>query len=578
MLLAIFGLTVLTWLTYWEGIQNGFVSDDIEGLQNYDGKPKKFDYPNINKFIFFKLFGKDPRANHFASILLHNTAVILLYLFLSNLIGERLALLTSILFAVHPMSSQAVAWISARGYPLGLSFCLLALNLVTLFPPQVLNLTQVVDVGRFAIFAGVFSILYWLAVEAQFTLLATFVILAFLGQWGLAGLGLGVTLFCGMNIVREVIGHRTATFKEQNLEISTKVHWKKVIVACKTLAYYTYICIFPKRLGLYHTFYYHYTDKTEKEDKWFWLGFIETMVLLIGFIYGGYVVKFAILWFVAYIWIFLNWITIHQFISERYAYIANIGLCILMAYLLQNHLILFAIVATVYLVRSWVHLPTYQNEVAFYQSNVWNFPNSEVAFANLGVIYVKIGLTGSALDMWQISANINPDYDVAFYNLHSVIRGRGDILKARELLSKAVNAKCCHFKEQWGKELAEIDREIAFAQEIDIVYKQLAELDKDPSKKPQADAARNELTRLMTIQKEMEENRKKNITLVLQDESTLKVKLVQIQQIKEQVSKPIPIDEILKVRRNNFAIIKQGVDSLIKEVKNADTSSGVQKG
>ena len=43
-MLELLFLTLVVWITYWHCINSGFVSDDIEGLQGYDGKLKKFDY------------------------------------------------------------------------------------------------------------------------------------------------------------------------------------------------------------------------------------------------------------------------------------------------------------------------------------------------------------------------------------------------------------------------------------------------------------------------------------------------------------------------------------------------------
>lgn len=578
MLIAIGLLTFITWLTYGYCIRNsGFVSDDIEGLQNWDGKVKQPNYGFINKWILLKLFGKRSDTNHFFSILVHNANVILLFLFLQSFSNPTVALYASILFAVHPIGTQAVAWISGRGYPIGLFFTLFLLNTATIYAPQVLNLASAVSVGSYVGFGVLVSVLYYLSVNAQFACLATFLILAFMGQYLLSAVGLALSLLCGMGIIREVINLRKGTFKEQNLGNSTYLKPQKVIVALKSLAYYTYLCLFPKRLGLYHTFFYHYSEKTEQEDRWFWMGLVLALGALGGAIWGSNIVRLGILWYIAYLVIFLNWITIHQFVSERYVYIPNIGLCILLAIILQNYPILLAILATAYMVRTWVNLPSYKDEVMFYQSNIWNFPNSEVAFANLGVVYMRCQLVGSALEMWQISANINPDYDVAHYNIHSILKSRGDLLNAKTSLEKALKAKCCHFKDQWTKELEELNREIGFLAEANEIRKQLTGFEKDPAKKDKATELRSRLDAIGGIQKALEEQRQKNIQLIQQDESLLTAKMTQVRVAKDTFSKPITGEQFLKVRTQNMDIIKQGLSQLV-EVKNAQTNGGIQKG
>ena len=384
----------------------------------------------------------------------------------------------------------------------------------------------------------------------------------------------------GLGIIKEVVKLRTNVFKEQNLAYSTNLKLQKIIVAIKSLAYYTRLCIFPKRLGLYHTFEYHYSDKTEKEDKWFWLGFIMLLGFMAGFYYGNSIVRFAILWYFAYIFVFLNWITIHQFVSERYVYIPNIGICLLIAYGLLTldkfffgeYPVLMALIGGLYLMRTWVHLPTYNEEVSFYQSNIWNFPDSEVAFGNLGVTYMKCNLIGSAVDMWQIALKINPAYDVAHYNIHSILKQRGDFINAREYLKKAIDSLQCHFKELWIKEMQQLEHEIAYIQELNVLSQQLTILEKDPAKLEEARNIRKQLDEVNNLHIKFGENQKKNLTFIQQEENQLKTRLIQLEKDKGTISKPITPEEIVKARDTNFIFIKETVNKLIKpEVINANS-------
>lgn len=562
-----FFLSFVVWLTYWHVINAGFVSDDIEGLQNYDGKLKKFDYGHLNKWLLYKLLEKSPRRNHLFSIILHNANTLLLFSFLITFIPIKLALYSCILFAVYPVCIQSVAWISSRGYPISLFFCLLGFNLLSLFPVAVSNSFL------FALVTILYGCVYYVSIEAQFAVLATFVLQVFFGNYFFSAIGAVISIVAGLGIVKEVIKTRTDVFKEQNLARSTMCKPQKIIVAIKSLAYYTRLCFFPKRLGLYHKFEYHYSDKTEKEDKWFWLGFVMLLGFITGFIFGDTIVKFAILWYLAYVFIFLNWITIHQFVSERYVYIASVGICVLTAYgvlildtlLFSGYPVLFTIIASLYLMRSWVHMPTYNEEVSFYQSNVWNFPDSEVAFGNLGVTYMKCQLLGSAVDMWQIAIKINPSYDVAHYNISSVLKQRGDFVNARESLKKAVESPQCHFKELWTKELTQLEHEINYVNELNAISAQLSEMEKNPSKFEQARAIRKQLDEINNLHKKFEETQKHNLTVIQQEEDSLKTKLIKLNEDKANFSKPLSTDELIKARDNNFNYIKEAVNNMLKE-------------
>lgn len=567
-------LTTAVWLTYWHTIRSGFVSDDIEGLQNYDGKLKKFDYGHLNKWLLYKLLDKSPRRNHLFSIFLHNANVVLLFSLLSTFAPLKLAFFSSLLFAIHPICTQSVAWISGRGYPISLFFCLLGLNLVGIAKTNTLPLPPEIILAGFSI---LYFALYYISITAQHATLMTFILLAFFGNYFLAIIGAVISLVAGLGIVRDVVGIRTEVFKQQNLERSTKVNLKKIIVAVKSLGYYARLCLFPKRLGLYHTFCYHYDDNVEKEDKWFWLGFLVLLGFGALFVNGDFIVRFAVLWFISYIFVFLNWITVHQFVSERYAYIPGIGICVLVAYglsYLDNLLfasapVLMSLLVGIALMRTWAHLPTYSEEVSFYQSNVWNYPDSEVAFGNLGVVYMRCELIGSAMDMWKISLKINPNYDVAHYNIHSVLKQRGEFVTAKDHLQKAIASPQCHFRELWTKELGMLDHEIGYINELNGLSQQLALLERDPAKAEQARAIRKQLDEVNNLHKKFEESQKNNLTLIQQEENQLRARLVELERNKADVSKPIAPEVIISARDRNFSFVKETVNNMLKvEVKN----------
>ena len=452
-LFHILSITIFTWLTYayiiWKG---GFVIDDIEGIANYDGVlPKDACYGAWMKWFRYKVAGKSPRHHHFFNVILKNTCAIMLYFFLNNIIGSQLSFLTTMLFVVAPVGTQAVAWVSGIGYLIGLFMGLMALQIPYLAIPNTF--------GFNIILYALFTVL---AIIGNFTLLATFLITLFLGHYPYVLIGALISIFLGVKIVKQTIALRTVVFKEQNMANSTTFKWRKFIVAVKTLLYYTLLAVFPTKMGLYHKWGFHYEPQIEQEDNRFWLG----VLLLIGFgvlfYYGDFIIRFGIIWYFSFIFIFLNWITIHQFVSERYVYIASIGLWIILAKFLTPYPVLYAFILGLYLMRTWQQLPAYQNEITFYQSNVWNFPQSEVALGNLGAVYMKCGLGGSAVDMWNVAIRINPQYDVAYYNIYSALKAQKQWQMARQHLVKSIESPLSHFKDRWIKELAGLDREVIY--------------------------------------------------------------------------------------------------------------------
>ena len=465
------------------------------GIAEYDGKRQGLEYGMVSRWIRYHICGgnfpskhrfqdkqsadgkttkgtfipcgKVASRHHILSITVFNLAILSLYYLLSNLLGQKLSFLTCLLFVVHPVVTQGVAWISGLGYPLSLFWITLSLNLSLWYytinsPPLIVTLLILM----------LFSAIQVLAINALFIALASWIILIFLGHYPFALIAFLISLMEGLKIVKHTISIRTNEFKKQNMDKSTYLKPRKVIVAIKTFLYYLKHILFPNKMGLYHKWGYHYDAAVEREDRYLFIGIIAIIGLIAWFFLTPvFAIKLGIIWFVAFIFIFLNWITIQQFVTERYAMVPAIGICIILSYFLQDYIQIYTFIFGCYLVRTWLHLPTYDNELRFYQSNTWNFSDSEVALGNLGVTNIRIGRIGTALDNWQESIQVNTEYDVPYYNLYSHHKSNAmfhvqkgnfqyalDLLKqAYPYLEKCVSCEICHFKDDWTKELNEVN-------------------------------------------------------------------------------------------------------------------------
>jgi hypothetical protein len=79
-------------------------------------------------WLNFQAGGSDPLGWHAVDLALHVAAVLLLYDCLGRLLPARVALLGAAIFAVHPVQSEAVAYVWARSILLATVFCLLSLR------------------------------------------------------------------------------------------------------------------------------------------------------------------------------------------------------------------------------------------------------------------------------------------------------------------------------------------------------------------------------------------------------------------------------------------------------------------
>lgn len=444
-------------------------------LKDKDGKPYKVKVKNTawNKYLpfpdnfmrwfrlnwgrSFKEIGKDSKGHthygwvqnsgkhHALNIIVQWANLLLGYNLLSHLFGSELAFLSMLIFAVHPCGVQTVGWISGVNYLMSLLGSLIVFNSCLYIENPYILLPVVAA-------ASVFSCM---------TLLSgcfNFVILLLMGHINPAIVSAIVGGIFLLKLGKKTVDFRVAAFKEQQMGKSTKVYWRKSIVAVKTFWYYVRLVLFPKRLGLFHIENYHQEEKYDYVDKDFWFGFASILIYIAAIIYSPFPIKFGLIWGLIYYAIFCNIITANQFVSERYIHVPLFGLSIVFAYFLKDYPIFLSFLLGIYIMRVWVHLPTFQNEVRYYESNCFNFPDSEVAMGNLGVAYLNHGMAHKAFDTWHEGTRQNALYDVPWYNLYSICKQNGDLLGARRFLMMCLNAKTIHFPDQWSKELKEVDR------------------------------------------------------------------------------------------------------------------------
>lgn len=130
----------LTWLAFGNALQNNFVRfDDDQYLVNNPYMRGDFSKDDIqwalkadllfrsaftdywqpithfSHMIDVHFFGMNAKAHHATNLLLHFLNVLLLFTFLHRLTRKMgLSLIASVLFAVHPVHAETIAWVTAR--------------------------------------------------------------------------------------------------------------------------------------------------------------------------------------------------------------------------------------------------------------------------------------------------------------------------------------------------------------------------------------------------------------------------------------------------------------------------------
>ena len=131
-------LVIAACLVYWPALTGGFLFDDEplltgsalvkagDGLYRMWFTSQPIDYwplTNSSFWLEWRLWGLQPAGYHVTNLLLHICSALLLWAILRRLAIPG-ALLAALLFVVHPVNVESVAWIAQRKNTLSMVFFL----------------------------------------------------------------------------------------------------------------------------------------------------------------------------------------------------------------------------------------------------------------------------------------------------------------------------------------------------------------------------------------------------------------------------------------------------------------------
>lgn len=167
---------VIAALCYVNTLPHGFVSDDNHLIFNHPYTKRVVDWPRIftaghyegsggyrplttlSFALNYFFSGTNPSGYHLANIALHAFNSALVFLVLNRLLRSRAgAIVGAVVFAVHPIHTEAVAWVSGRAELLTTAFFLLAwfLHLRSRYTTSIFSMARVFSLLAF--FAALLS-------------------------------------------------------------------------------------------------------------------------------------------------------------------------------------------------------------------------------------------------------------------------------------------------------------------------------------------------------------------------------------------------------------------------------------
>lgn len=446
-------LIIITLSVFWPAFENDFIIYDdpqyvtdndqvkdglkLEGLawafttfQASNWHPLTW----LSHMLDVQLYGLNPSGHHRTSVIIHTINVVLLFLLLLRITGATWkSASVAILFAIHPLHVESVAWVAERKDILSTFFLILTLWAYVRYLDHP-------KMGRYLLLMLSFA----LGLMSKPMLVTLPFVLLLLDAWPLARLkfekGKGsknsliiwrlirekIPLF-GLSVASSAITF-LAQFKGGSVisleTVPLKIRFENSLVS---YVHYLFKLIWPTDLAVYYPYpgyslslwqiigsgifillisffsLVNYRQRPYLSVGWFW--YLGTLVPVIGLIQLA-----------------------QQGLADRYTYIPFIGLFIILAWGLPDALqgfrhrnfLLFTVTGIVILVlmaRSWTHLKHWSNSITLFEHALQVTENNDLAHINLGIALENQGKIDEAIGHYISALRINPNHQLAHNNL-----------------------------------------------------------------------------------------------------------------------------------------------------------------
>jgi tetratricopeptide (TPR) repeat protein len=446
-------LIAITWFVFGQTVRYDFVNYDDDkyvyanplitsgltvsgAIHAFIGKHSVNWHPltTLSHMLDCQLWDSHAGGHHFTNIVLHTIAVVLLFLILLQMTGAlwRSAFVAAV-FAVHPLRVESVAWISERKDVLSAVFFMLTLGFYVRY-------VRHSSLGRYLAVVGSFA----LGLMCKPTLVTVPLVLLLLDYWPLKR-------FDGESSTRRLILEKIPLFalsaaaagatlwaqEKSIIQIERLPFMWRVgngLVACLTYIEQT---IWPARLAVF------YPHPGITLPVWE-IGL--AIVLLLLATAGAIALRrkrpyFLTGWF----WYLVMLLPVIGLIqvgaqahADRYTYLSQIGLYILLAWAIPDALasriqrrILGVTAGVAIILLAWcahIQASYWRNGETLWSHTIAVTSENFTAYNGLGQFLLDHGHLDEAIDQLHIALKINPKYPIARMNLGIALlkKGRAD--------------------------------------------------------------------------------------------------------------------------------------------------------
>ncbi len=366
--------------------------------------------------IDYLLFKTSPFGYRLHNLLLHLLNVLLVYIFVNNLTkNEFIALLSALVFSIHPMHIESVIWISERKDVLFLFYFLLGLISYQQFK---VNNKKIWIVYSFLLF--ILSLLSK-TTAVIFPMILLLIDYVYDKNISIKQI-INKSLFFILSIFFGIIN-----IKAQNsVEFIQSYPLNYGIINIATMPVYSFIYYITHLFVPVNLAAKHFYPKSDINFlPWFYYASWLFFVFIVWVVYRwrkNRLVVFGFIFYVLSILLVLKIVpTGNDIVSERYSYLPYIGLSIMIGSILFDYVkklkYLFIIVLLLILsVTTFLQTKKWQNEITIWTNVLKYYPQSALSYNYRGIAYGNKNFYIKSLKDFNKAIEINPKMYAVYIN------------------------------------------------------------------------------------------------------------------------------------------------------------------
>jgi tetratricopeptide (TPR) repeat protein len=389
----------------------------------------------------------NPKVYFTTNLYLHLFNTLLVFLFVWMLFKkEWLSVITSLLFGIHPLHVESVAWASERK---DLVYCFF-------FLLSIITYIQYIKNSKYGwYFASILLFILALLGKAMAVPLVGVLILIDLIQKEKLSLRL-ILEKIPFVIIAVITGIYAIKAQQLNgattsaLPFSTN---ERISIACFSFLKYILLLLYPYKLSAFYPY-----PKTVTIFYWVSLFVVASILLGIGFwiLSNKWKTKnskaylFGFLFFVFNILLVLQIIQVgNATMADRYTYVSGIGIFIIIGYMIESSIQKYSSIKIPLLSLFFVYVifltyttinrcKVWHDSFSLWNDVIQKYPEVDIAYTNRGLAKEKKGDISAAFEDYKKSAETNPSYALAWNNMGSMKAMLNQQTEAIQYFNKAI--------------------------------------------------------------------------------------------------------------------------------------------